>query len=147
VPATALLFIALGLLQGPRFLILGLAPAFVLVVGLLVLVRRSPRQLARRLRRIPAASEPFTFIAAADGTHSRNPTGSSEVAWVRYKSVTTEGNLLTLMLDTDAVQVVPMAALQLPHFPTDFVVVTIARWISEATSASDMDSATTPRDN
>jgi hypothetical protein len=108
------------------------------IVGARLWNRGAGRRLARRLRALPAASEPFTFHADTTGTGSRSASAAEELAWSNYRSVEQRDDLVALRLQNGVIRLLPIAALTPPHDPTA-ALQAMARWIGAAnadTSAS-----------
>lgn len=100
-----------------------------IVIGARLWNRGAARRLARKLRAIPAASEPFTFTADRTGTHSVAESGSDHLAWSRYREALVVDDLYALVLDTDVVRFLPRPALASDQSPAE-VVATLTAWIS-----------------
>lgn len=129
----AVLWLALGVSTSePWFLV----PAVVTVaaaVGAMIWNRSLPRRLAARLRAVPAASEPFTFVAAAGGTTSTAPSASDELSWSRYRTAVALDDLIALELVDGNLRLLPVGSLVSPITPTEAVEV-MATWIDQATT-------------
>jgi hypothetical protein len=104
-------------------------------IGVRLWNRSAATRLAKRLHNIPAASEPFTFRADAEGTHSHSASGSEDLAWSRYRSVRIHDDLLVLALDIGMMRLLPVSGLTSGQ-PASTAVHQIADWIEAARSAS-----------
>ena len=101
----------------------------VLLGGVILLNKNAAKRLADRLHAAPAASEPFTFVADAAGTHDASATGASDLAWSRYTAVSLDDDLILLTMQGGAVRVLPIAALTAGP-PPAAVVDQVAEWIA-----------------
>jgi hypothetical protein len=97
-------------------------------VGAKLWNRSAASRLARRLRGLPAASEPFTFRADSRGTESRSASGSEHLAWSRYQSVRTYDDFVVLNLDVNLMRLLPIGGL-VSGQPASAAVDVIAGWI------------------
>ena len=125
------LVIVLAALSGSWTILAGIVPAVAFVGALLLLHRSSTRNLAKRLHATPAASEPFTFVADATGTHDASATAASDLAWSPYTAVALDGDLIVLTLDGGTVRVLPNRSLASGADP-QAVVDQIGEWIGLA---------------
>lgn len=92
--------------------------------------RRAAARLAEHLRKLPTASEPFTFRADPSGTSASSASSSDEVAWSRWKAVGIHEDLVVLTLDTDVVRFLPVRGLTTGS--ADAAVEAIGGWIAAA---------------
>lgn len=99
-------------------------------LGAHLLNRSAATRLAKQLRRVPAASEPFTFRADPSGTSARSASSSEEVAWSRWKSVGLHEDLVVLTFDTGVVRILPARGLTTGS--ADAAVAAIGGWIAAA---------------
>jgi hypothetical protein len=127
---------------GLVIVIAALSSGWVIAVGLAVWIalvflgarlwnHGAARRLAKRLHAVPAASEPFTFRADAEGTHGQSESGSSELRWSRYTAVQRHDELVVLTQDADSMLFLPAAGL-LSGQAASTAVTTISSWIEAA---------------
>jgi hypothetical protein len=126
--------ILIVILTGPSGALVIVLPTTAIVGGLVALRVTGTKRLAERLRSIPSASEPFTFVADHIGTRSIGESGSDHLSWRRYKRAALDGDLIVLTLDNDTVRILPVAALVSSPEPS-IAVSTIRNWIDAARRA------------
>lgn len=131
----ALVIIVIGATSSVGMAVTLAAFLTVVLVSVRLWNRSAATRLAKRLRGLPAASEPFTFCADADGTHSRSESGGEDLAWSRWKAVRIYEDLVVFTLDTGMMRMLPIGGLTSQE-PPSTVVEIIAGWISGAGSSS-----------
>jgi hypothetical protein len=124
----AALLIVLVLLTREPVVFVSLALALATTGGAVLWNRGAARRMSKKLRALPAASEPFTFVASVHGTQSRSASGSEELSWSRYQSVFRHDDLIVFVLDTGALRFLPIAALA-PRCSADEAVRTAVGWL------------------
>lgn len=128
-PLWVVLVVALGILVSPTIAVALPASAVLAFIGARLWNQGAAKRLARRLGRIPAAHEPFTFVADHTGTRSTSASGSDQFAWTRYKAVTLHEDLVVLTQDSGAMRLLPVSGLRSGQAP-ESVVEVITRWLS-----------------
>lgn len=134
-PITALVVIVLGVTSSVEMavaLAVFVAAAF---GGAKLWNRSAATRLAKRLHNLPAASEPFTFRAGPNGTHSESESGSEKLSWSRYKSARIFDDLVVLTHDTNVMRLLPIRGLASGQ-SAPAAVDAIGGWIEAARSSS-----------
>lgn len=129
----ALLWLALGVSTSEPWFVVPAVLTVAAAVGAMIWNRSLPRRLAARMRAVPAASEPFTFTAAASGTTSTAPSGSDELSWSRYRSAVLLDDLIALELIDGNLRLLPLVSL-VPSIAPPEAVAMMATWIDQATA-------------
>jgi hypothetical protein len=129
----AVLWLALAVLIKDLWFLVPAGLTLAAAIGAWVWNRRLAGRIATELRALPAASEPFTFLATGRGTSSTAPSGSDELSWSRYRGAALLDDLVALELDDGTLRLLPVVSLA-ADVPASEAVTTMTTWIEAATS-------------
>lgn len=132
-PIMALVVLVVGATASVRMALVMAVSILAAFGGAKLWNRTAATRLAKRLRKLPVASEPFTFRASVHGTHSQSGSGSETLSWSRYKSVRMFDDLVVLTHDTNVMRLLPIRGLTAGQ-QASAAVEAISGWIEAARS-------------
>ena len=121
--------VTLALVASPWFLLAG---AVMLLPCTNLIYRLAAKNMARNLRRIPAAHEAYWFVATVAGTDSGSASASQHIEWPRYTEVMEIDDSIVLVTDTPGViRVLPTSELTTtpPGLGPEDAATTMRRWL------------------